>query len=438
MIKSFRVANYLSIKDEMELSFEATAVKDLPKNVARLDLPNDKEVKLLKSVSVYGPNASGKSNLVKAIGMMKHLVLTSNNMNKGDVLPYRPFRLDAKQFEIPTRFEVDLVLDSVLYEYGFEYDARAIRKEFLYYYPNGRKSLIFERENKAGCQNEKGCFRFTVDKSRQELLASMTSDNKLYLSVATNLEYEKTESVFNWIQKQLIIHTTDQEDNWSDYTTHLLSDPEQKNKVLNFLKGADFQIHDIQTQSRKVKIDEKTIKKMGEVLNDESLQRLMNLDELTQINTIKKGYDEQGNQVDIIFDISEESDGTRKFFELAGPFIDMLARGCALIYDELDTSLHPNLILFLIRLFNKSHTNPQLLFTTHNVITLDQKYLRRDQIYLMDMKKDRSSELYSIVDFSSEKSTSNLAKRYLTGRYSGVPFVDEDLVIEAIMERMNG
>jgi len=437
MLVNFKVENFRSIKEVMELSFESTNLSSLLGNITNVSVANNKSRNLLKTISIYGPNASGKSNLIKAMSLMKLMVVNSNNINKGDSLVFDPFKLDLSFAEKPTSFEISLILNGVLYEYGFKYNSSIILKEYLYYYPNGRKSLIFERDNNNSCVEELGCYKFTIDKTKQEFISSMTSRNKLYLSVATNLEYDKTQNVFDWINDKLVIHTTS-DDSWGRYTTDQLNNSTSKDRILTFLKAADFNINNIETTQSKIQISDNSLEEMKEILKDEAINKLLDMKELTEIRTFKTGIDKEGNYIDVEFDINSESDGTLKFYELAGPVIDMLTRGCCLIYDELDTKLHPNLMLFLVKLFNKNKSNAQMVFSTHNVITLDQKYLRRDQVYLVDLLRDGSSELYSLIDFKEEKKSSNISKRYLTGRYQAVPYIDEDMVIESIMENLNG
>lgn len=438
MLVNFRVSNYRSIKKEVELSFETAGLKTLPQNVIDAKLSTGKSFNLLKTVSIYGPNASGKSNIVKALSLMQGMVSGSQYLNKGDQLPYDPFRLDYRYEKEPTSFEISIIIDKIMYEYGFKYNKEYIKNEYLYYYPNGRKSIIFERDNDSDCSDVLGCYKFTIDKNRQEFISSMTSKNKLYLSSATNLEYEKTSSVFNWIKDKLVIHTTETNDTWKKFTTSQLNDITSKKKILNFLKGADFKINNIESNDVKINIDDSSLESIKTLFSDEMISSITGIKEMTEISTFKSGLDMEGNNVQVSFDISNESDGTIKFYELAGPFTNMISRGCCIVYDELDIKLHPNLIIFLINLFNKNITNAQMVFTTHNVIALDQKYLRRDQIYLVDMLRDGSSDLYSIVDFKEEKLSSNLAKRYITGRYNAVPYVDEDIVIDSLMENIDG
>lgn len=438
MIISLIVENFRSIKEPIELSFEASAITNLQSNVIKSTAYN-KEISLLKTISIFGPNASGKSNIIRALDYMKGLVLSSNSYNKGDKLPYEPFRLDEDCINKPSKFEISLLLDNIIYIYGFQCIEELITNEYLYHYPNGRKSIIFERNNEnRKTENRVDHYKFTVDRVKQEFYASMTSSNKLYLSVSTNLENPHTEKVFNWFKHKLIIQTTSQQRRWGGYTTHLIDDNLEKNKILNFLKGADFNINDITSNSKKFDYDDEFISNIQKIIQPEALNKFINNEQLVEVKTSKIGKKINGEDMEVTFDLSEESDGTNKFYELAGPFIDMLTNGHCLIYDELDTRLHPNLLVFLVLLFNKSKTNAQLLFTAHNTAILDQKYLRRDQMYFTDRKKDSSTELFSVYDFSEEKISSNINKRYLSGRYKAIPFIDEDLVLEYLMEAING
>jgi len=408
MIVNFKTGNFRSIKEEVELSFEASSIQNLNQNVINANLVSEKTILLLKTISLYGPNASGKSNLIKALEFMKSLILNSININKGDYIPFNPFKLDQNYENHPSFFEVELVLNSIHYIYGFKSTEKIINSEYLYYYPNGKKSIIFERNNnRNSSENDISDYKFTVDKSRQELYASMTSTNKLYLSVSTNLENTLTAPVFNWFKDKLIIHTTEGNKTWSEYTTHLIKLNDQNEKIVNFLKGADFNINRLIAREKKTDMDADVLSKISTIVKEDALNSFIS-SKFFEVKTLRSGVDQNGNPVDVLFDMTEESDGTNKFFELAGPFIDMLAHGDCLVFDELDTRLHPNLLVFLVTLFNKNMTNAQLLFTAHNTVVLDQKYMRRDQIYFTNRKNDGSSELYSVYDFQEEKVTSNL------------------------------
>lgn len=430
MILNFRAKNIFSIKEEVELSFEASSIKGLMDNVIAYETVNKNKKKILKSVGIFGHNASGKSNLIKSFGIMKDLVVSSNSRNKNEKLPYFPFKLDENNLYKDTSFYVELILNGILYEYGFSYNAQKITKEYLYYYPNGRISTIFERK----LVNEKTEYKFTVDKVKQEFLSNVTSDNKLYLAVATNLEYKKTEIVFKWISEKLIINNSDRASaNWRNYTAHLISDEKEKEKILKFLKGADFNIIDLDLKKKKPN----KINFPDELEIPKSIIEEFENSEILEIGTIKKGMSLEGKEISIPFKMFEESDGTKKFFELAGPFLDILSKGYCLIFDEIDNSLHPKLLVFLINLFNNNITNAQLAFTVHNTIVFNQDYLRRDQIYLMNLDNTGASELYSIHDFKTEKNTSDILKRYLTGRYDGVPFIDNDLVSLILRGNLN-
>lgn len=438
MIVNFRVNNFRSIKDEVELSFEASNIKSLDNSVIHANDIKDKKVSLLKTVSIFGPNASGKSNIIKALDFMKVLILSSNSFNKGDKLPYEPYKLDATYEEQASSFEVELLLGEITYVYGFSSNESVIAEEYLYYYPNGRKSIIFERNNymKSADSNVED-YKFTIEKSRQELFASMTSANKLFLSVSTNLENKLTEPVFNWFKDKLVVHTTDNTSEWGNYTTHLVNKGKNKDKIISFLKGADFNINDIHTKEVDFENDNEFISQASKYIKEDAL-KILKSGSLFEVKTIKSGIDKNGNPSNVIFDMEDESDGTNKFFELAGPFINMLSSGNCLVYDELDTKLHPNLLVFLVMLFNKNKTNAQMLFTVHNTVVLDQKYLRRDQIYFTNRLGDGSTDLYSVYDFPDEKITSNINKRYLSGRYKAIPFIDEEYVLSAMMEALYG
>ena len=435
MLIRFSVKNFRSIKERVDFSFEASSIEHLRENVMSTDTASgSKQLSLLKTAVVYGPNASGKSNLIKALSYMKSLVIRSNNFNKGDALPYEPFRLDENWLRFPSEFEIELILNKVTYLYGFAVHSNLVEKEYLYYYPNGRKALIFERHNtRNSVESNVSDYKFTTEKNKQEQFASMTSVNKLYLSVSTNLENKLTESVFNWFNNDLVIRSEDIKRSWEAYTSNLIKQDKEKEKVIAFLKGADFNISNITVKDAILDLPENI---MEAFFKNDVIEKFKN-ESILEVNTMKWGIDKNGDSKAVSFKMDEESDGTNKFFELSGPFVDILMHGKCLIFDELDTKLHPTLLVFLVTLFNKNRTNAQLLFTAHNTVILDQKYLRRDQIYFTNLKEDYSTDLYSVYDFPDEKVSSNLSKRYLTGRYDALPFVDEASVINAMLEALD-
>ena len=205
MIISISVENFLSIKEKITLDLEATTSKKLINNTFYY---NEKD-RLLKNIIIYGANASGKTNLIKAIDFMKAMIIKSHTHNVGDTILITPFKLDKKYENKPTKFEIKFIHQNIKYDYSFSFTKEKIIDEILYYYPNNRKSLIFKRKN----TNK---YEFKIDKSKQDsLYREVTIENTLYLSRATQHGYDKTKPVYEFFLNNLITSFNQQ---WEVYT----------------------------------------------------------------------------------------------------------------------------------------------------------------------------------------------------------------------------
>ena len=193
MLIQFSVENFLSIKDNVVLSLLASKDNEHPEH-----LIVDGNKKHLKSAVIYGANASGKSNVLNAFWFMVNYVLTSHNQQLHKTIERSPFKFDRETPSRPSSFEVIFTTNGIRYAYGFSVTDKAVIEEYLYYYPNGRQALIFERKDTKD-------FRFTVDVDEQNTLKDRTSANKLYLSVASNWSYSKVIPVLEWFASCQII-----------------------------------------------------------------------------------------------------------------------------------------------------------------------------------------------------------------------------------------
>jgi AAA15 family ATPase/GTPase len=302
-------------------------------------------------------------------------------------------------------------LDNIKYIYGVALNEFNIQEEYLYYYPKGRPSIIFDRLN----TNE---YRFTKDIGRQKDIKTNTPDNTLYLSKSANLNYEPTVKVVKRISDNVII--IDQ-DAYLTYTYGiytkgaLLSNKDIKDKVTRLVKKADSGIVTLDVIKRELSDDfaKGYPQEFRDILID---------DESKVVETTHMGLDQEK----VIFGLSDEAGGTRKIFNIAGPFIDVLINGKLLVIDELETSLHPILIRYLLHTFNNPKFNKngaQLIFTTHNTSLLRTDILRRDQIWLAEKRKDQSTDLRSVFEYKARKGE-NMEKGYLSGRYGAIPMLD--------------
>lgn len=415
MLIELFVENFRSIRDRQQFSLIKSTNDDIRDNFFTLDTPQN--TSLLRSAAVYGANAAGKSNFILALGTMKRIVLTSaKDSQRGERLPVKPFLLSKETSNSPTEFEVVFISQGVKYQYGFSLTKDHIEEEWLFAFPKGRPQRWFIR----AFDKEIGEYAWDFSKlfqGNKQIWKDTTKSNSLFLSTAVMLNSEQLQPIYDWFKDTLKVAGIG---GWGpSFTAGLCEEQESKREVLKFLKSADLDITDILLEQKKID-DSFFSSDIPQEVKDALLADLEEK-EFVDIKTIHKGYE----GLSVPFDLEDESDGTKKLFSFAGPWLDSLKNGRVLFIDELHDSLHPNMVKFLINLFNNKETNPnnaQLVFTTHETSVLDQNVFRRDQIWFCE-KKNGESSLFPLTDFSPRKGTENLEKAYLSGRYGALPLV---------------
>lgn len=417
MIISLRIRNFLSIKYEVFVDFTASGSKQLSENVL-----NYKRKRLLKALGVYGANASGKSNIIKAFFFIWQLTKTSHSYNIDTPIPPTQFKLDAKKQHEPSRFEITFTKNDSTFQYGFSCLNSVIIDEFLFRwdetYDKPRKSIIFIRRNSSD-------FEFKTDIQKQEAIKTQMTRNVLYLSRATALNYEGVRDAYEFLVNDLIISFNTPIDPWSNYTKITMSsNPDLKTKIVDILQKADFGgISDIV-------IEKKKGKNIGFHLNLSKEGFKFDPIPETEVEIYLAKYLHKGSNDRLIeFTESEESAGTLKMFSMLGPIFDILENGKVLIIDELESSLHPGVSEFVVRLFHSkvNKKSAQLLFVTHNTNLLSRGILRRDQILITRNEKNEGTKISSLTDFKLREGI-DFERAYLTGRVGGVPFIDETIL----------
>ena len=394
MLIQFSVENYLSIKDKVVLSLLASRDNEHPEHLIL-----DGSKNYLKSAVIYGANASGKSNVLNAFWFMVNYVLTSHNQQVHKAIERSPFKFDKETPAHPSSFEVIFTANGIRYAYGFSVTDKAVVEEYLYYYPNGRQALIFERKDTTD-------FRFTVDIDEQNTLKDRTSANKLYLSVASNWSYAKVIPVLEWFASCQIITKNSVADAYG-LEAEQLKDDDYRRVIASMLRVADFGIQSLQVR-------------------DSDPIPSQHSDIFTNIDAVHTVQDIEGNTSSYTLNMTEESDGTNSYFKLIGIVKKALDQGTLLVADEMDAHLHPLLTKHLVSLFNIAEFNPngaQLIFTSHNTNLLDLDVLRRDQIWFTEKdEQTAATDLFSLYDFSIRKDA-KVEKGYLIGRYGAIPFI---------------
>lgn len=414
MLVEFRVKNFRSLRDEQVLSLVASTDKTLLDTHALASglkaVPH-----LLKSAVVYGANASGKSNLIKALQYMRSVVQESAALQPGQTFDrLQPFKLDVESASLPTEFEVTFILDGVRYQYGFTMNAQRIISEHLLVYKAFKPQRWYDRHFDA--DSNKDVYEFGPSlKGAKNLWEGATRPNALFLSTAVQLNSETLRPVFDWFLNRLVIFN-EQSPLHPQFSLQMLKEETHRKAICEFLRAADLSIDDVEVSTRQamvhsIRFDLATGKREEEV-NEQAV------DEVRFHHVTEHGK--------AVFDLMDESSGTRNLFFLTGPILDILKKGLTLIVDELDASLHTLLVQELVRLFHRPEVNTggaQLIFTTHDTSLLDAYGLfRRDQIWFTEKRLDQSSSLYPLLEFSPRKNEV-LERGYLQGRYGALPFL---------------
>ena len=411
MLIEFSVKNFLSFKDKATLSMEKGNGDENIDNIIFNDITD-----LVKNAAIYGANASGKSNILKAFTCATLMIRNSNLMSVGEKWSYiKPFLFDETSKNKPSEFEFTFITNNVKYKYFFSADQNRIYEESLDVYNSQKPTNIFTRKNT-------NIYEFSNDKNKLASLAANNTENKLFLSTATTWNYEKTKDAFLWFTKA--IDTYDSFNKIMDKDLIDYSENEELKKFsLKLLKEADILIKNIS-----VNYEEKEME--GTIADMPIIPIVKKVD----IELEHEVVDEENNTHTYKLNFKDESSGTKVLFAFA-PFLKRAFEGTkVIIVDELEKSMHPKIVEFIVKLFNNkdiNKVNSQLIFTTHATNLLNLEILRRDQIWFVEKNpKNGNSELYPLDSFSVRKDE-NIQKGYINGRYGAVPFIkDIDLWLE--------
>lgn len=411
MLIEFRVTNFRSFREEQTLNLVAGSDPSHPQN-----LMESGNVRLVKAAGLYGANASGKSNLIKAIGCVCSCVSRPTPKPKDLIRGIDPFRLDVKSRHQPSTFEVVYTIDDIRFEYGFSATTSQVCDEWLKAYPAraSRGQTWLERQSRPGSEKVewsfgKGRFR----KSERELLRRTTGANMLALSRAAELNSDALTQAFLWFREGIrVVDLSETRARLAEILMkhRMKADPSFHRLVEQMVKHADFGIEGLT-------VGETPWERMPLSPGPAAEHHL----EVLTTHRVDGSSDHES------FQMEDESGGTQRFFALAGAVLDALDSGKALFVDELDCSMHPLLSRKVVEFFQSpavNTKNAQLIFTTHDTTLLDPELFRRDQIWLVEKNQTGASELFSLYDFKTEerpRHTSAFQRQYLAGRFGAVP-----------------
>lgn len=423
MLVEFTLGNYLSFQGKETFSLVASDLTELPEN--KIEVADD--LSLIKTASLYGANASGKSNVLSGINFVDNFVRGSfKDTQEGDVIETLPFRLDAHSTTKPSFFEITFIDENTLVRIGFEVNQEEVIKEWLFI----DEIEIYMREGLNLVRNN------LTDDPSIDLKWSMTRKNVLFISVLASTNTHFAQNIISYFKHKVNVISGIQ-NTTSNFTKLLLKENKNDAKeVLNFLNQLDINITGVE-------LDYKESKNRRNTDNREISDELKKIIELnsTEILTKHNIYNTEGKIIgETKFPARMlESSGTNQLIAFSGPIVDTLKHGGTLFIDEMDSQLHPLLSQAIIKLFNSKEINKnhaQLIITTHNVINLSNTLFRRDQIWFVEKDAKERSHLISLVEykFNSKRIRSDevYSKNYLKGKYGAIPLLPQEIKVLGI------
>lgn len=417
MLIEFSVRNYMSLKSEQTVTFVPTALTELPENV--FDTGVQGADRLLKSVAIYGANAAGKTNVLAALMNMRTMVLRSARDGVEDeAVPVRPFAFDESA-DTPTMMQVVFLHEGIRYQYGFECTRERITEEWMYVYPERRSQLAFMRTYNAATGAYDWDFKSWL-KGKKAQSRDATGPHSLFVSIAARNNEEQIVKVREWFRDQIV----DEAEADQNKMAEALADPSTKEAALAFFEAADLNIVDIRVEPEMASESTNPFLVALRSVLPADVQRA--IDEVKAYKIWLKHGVKGTREAWIPF--GDESRGTREFFCDLGPIVLALSRGGLLVFDELNSSLHPLLARAIVKLFHSKKWNPrgaQIIFTTHETALLTTDVLRRDQVWFAKKDEQGASIIYSLTDFETRKEAS-LERQYLHGRFGAIPYISEN------------
>ena len=419
MLLSFRAENARSFRDPVELSLVATRLADGKAARKVKWREGGQPIKVLPVAGLFGANASGKTNLLRAMADLRDFVVHSfRRGTPGGGIPARPFLLGKDQGDSPTSYEVEVVLEGVLHRYRLKLNRERVLEESAHSYPRGRALLLFDRV-------EDDVRLGTAQRTRGRSVTEILRPNALFLSTAAASNHPLLIGLFGWFQRNLVFADVQTRSVRQALTAEMLDRKELRDQVLELLREADLGITGANKRQLDPEIKERVVRALnvlrGEDGGEEASQEI-------EFDDVEVGLLHRSEGRDVELGSADESRGTLIWFGMVGPVIEALQNGSLLLADELDASLHPALVNALIALFQSPKSNPrraQLIFNSHDVTLLGdsaEHLLGRDQIWFTEKNEDGSTRLYPLSDLDPRKGEA-IGRRYLAGRYGATPMV---------------
>ena len=427
MIVSFSVENWMSFQNKATFSMVASRERQHGERVPRI---GKYQTRILPVAAIYGGNASGKTNLFKAINFAKGLVIKGTQPDS--LIPVDVFLLDSNSVDQPVRFEFELLINEEIYAFSFAVTRKAVLEEKLVHVTSTSEKILYKRKN------GKATFDSKLQKDKfLQFAFNGTRDNQLFLTNSVSQKVETFKPVYDWFKNTLELVAPDTrfepfeqflDEGHPLFSTMNIMLPQLDTGIAH-IGGEEISFENIPLPvSLKTKLQEDVKEGMTVRLLTEPINERF-------IITRKKGelvakklvtYHPRIDGTEAKFEMRQESDGSQRIIDLLPAFLEISAHDAKKVYviDEVDRSLHSLLIRQLLESYlahSSTESRAQILFTTHNVLLMDQQLFRRDEMWIAERESTGSSNLYSLSDYKDIRYDKDIRKSYLQGRLGGVP-----------------
>lgn len=426
MIHVFSVKNFLSVKDAVTLSFEPKKSDNHLKEVHLVEPVEG--VQLLKLGILYGGNASGKSNIIKALGFIREFWFNVNSTSEEDI-PVVPFKFDADCVQSPSEFSLVFYQNGLKYRYSLLVDKHIVHAEKLDYYPGIQPASVFSRTYEDGVSKIFFGPKIKISEAAKEELRVKCLSNISFFAAyrQVNARAEQIDKAAEWMNNRFMPPVTPLS-SLRQFTEKLLFEHDEcSNSTLRFLKEADFNLSDILKKEEETNVTEDMIKKLKNIgfpdshLNELEKKKSLTLRRIEFEHSVKTA----GKDTHFNMSLDEQSDGTVRMFGLSGVLFQALEKNAFLAVDEIESKLHPLLIEYVLQRFLEQSEQSQLFVTTHYDNLFDEDdLLRKDNFWFIEKEKDGSSEMYPLQQFTGLHRISSLQKAYKYGKFGAIPEVE--------------
>lgn len=416
MLIEFSLSNFRSFRERQTLSMVAAPRLRKKDALLKPDLDGERFPDLLKVAAIYGPNASGKSSLMMGFDVLQTMT-HKKPATELSVLPVAPFRFDQSLLNEPSRFEVHFIAERCRYQFDLAMTSERVTEERLVAYPRGAELLLYERVYENG--GEKYTFGSNLEggDAIHKAWRLLTGPQSLFLTQAVANSSEELKQLrvpLKWLQKDFSVLDDSEMTNWSELIQTVgIKMPFIGKDVSRYLNELDVPVVDMRFEN----IQSDDVKDMADPVAELHRKNIL----LESVRAKKKTTLTHATTLGSAdFDLSEESKGTRNLIGFFLPW--SVSKEHIVLVDEFDSSLHPEIVVALVRKFLTAKGKGQLIFTTHDTHLMDSKLLRRDQLWVTERNKAGASRVRSIYDFAGREAE-DVEKRYYEGHYRGLPII---------------